>query len=288
MDASAAGTATRTCYRHPNRVTGVSCSNCGRPICPDCMTPTSVGMRCPECAKQRTKVHNMRTMSSEPRVTVALIIVNAVVFLGSGSFGIGSAGGNRLFDNFALFGPAIDQNAEYWRLITSGFLHAGFLHILFNMYLLWILGQMLEPTFGPTRFATLYFTALLWGSFGALLLKPDALTVGASGAVFGLMGAAAVELRSRGINPFQTSIGTLILLNLGLSFLFAGSISVGGHIGGLIGGALAGMALGYADPHRQRAGGYAAGAVLRPFAIGGAARAARRHRLPGRADGRRA
>ncbi len=274
MDASAAGTATRTCYRHPNRVTGVSCSSCGRPICPDCMTPTSVGMRCPECAKQRTKVHNMRTMSSEPRVTVGLIIVNAVMFLGSGSFGLGSSGGNSLFRNFALFGPAIDINNEYWRLITSGFLHAGFLHILFNMYLLWILGQMLEPLLGGTRFATLYFTALLWGSFGALLLKPDALTVGASGAVFGLMGAAAVELRARGINPFQTDIGMLIIFNLGLSFLFAGSISVGGHIGGLIGGALAGMALGYADRHRQRALGYAACAVLSVIAIVGAIAAA--------------
>jgi membrane associated rhomboid family serine protease len=214
------------------------------------MTPTSVGMRCPECARERTKVHNMRTMSTEPSVTVGLIIVNAVVFLGSGSFGLGNGGGNRLFDNFALFGPAIDTNNEYWRLITSGFLHAGFFHILFNMYLLWMLGQMLEPVLGARRFAALYFTALLWGSFGALLLKPDALTVGASGAVFGLMGAAAVELRSRGINPFQTNIGTLILLNLGLSFLFSGSISVGGHIGGLIGGGLCGAAL--LAPRRER------------------------------------
>jgi membrane associated rhomboid family serine protease len=281
MDASAAETATRTCYRHPNRVTGVSCSNCGRPICPDCMTPTSVGMRCPECARERTKVHNMRTMSTEPSVTVGLIIVNAVVFLGSGSFGLGNGGGNRLFDNFALFGPAIDTNNEYWRLITSGFLHAGFFHILFNMYLLWMLGQMLEPVLGARRFAALYFTALLWGSFGALLLKPDALTVGASGAVFGLMGAAAVELRSRGINPFQTNIGTLILLNLGLSFLFSGSISVGGHIGGLIGGALAGMALGYADRHRQRAVGYAACAVLSVFAVVAAIAAAGGNGLTG-------
>jgi membrane associated rhomboid family serine protease len=238
------------------------------------MTSTSVGMRCPECAKQRTKVHNMRTMSSEPRVTVAIIIVCAVMFLGSGSFGLGNSGGNSLFRNFALFGPSIDVNNEYWRLITSGFLHAGFIHILFNMYLLWILGQMLEPLLGSSRFATLYFTALLWGSFGALLVSPDKVTVGASGAVFGLMGAAAVELRSRGINPFQTDIGMLILFNLALSFLFSGRISVGGHVGGLVGGALAGMALGYADRHRQRALGYVACAVLALFAIVGAIAAA--------------
>src|SRR3954447_14319623 len=214
MDPSAAGTATQTCYRHPSRATGVSCSSCGRPICPDCMTPTSVGMRCPECAKQRTKVHNMRTMSGEPRVTVAIIIVCVVAVLASGSVGFGTTNGGRLTADFALWGPGIADQGEYWRLVTGGFLHAGLLHILFNMYLLWILGQMLEPMLGSGRFAALYFTSLLWGSFGALLLTPDAHTVGASGAVFGLMGAAAVELRARGVNPFKTDIGMLIIFNL--------------------------------------------------------------------------
>ena len=268
MDPSAAGTATHTCYRHPNRATGVSCSSCGRPICPDCMTPTPVGMRCPECARQKTKVHNMRTMRSDPRVTVGIIIVCVVAFLASGTFGIGNVGHSTVINDFALNGPAIADQGEYWRLVTGGFLHAGLLHILFNRYLLWILGQMLEPMFGSGRFAALYFTALLWGSFGALAVTPDANTVGASGAVFGLMGAAAVELRSRGVNPFKTDIGVLILFNLGLSFLLAG-ISIGGHIGGLIGGALAGMALGYADSRRSRGLGYAACAVLSLFAIVG-------------------
>jgi membrane associated rhomboid family serine protease len=272
MDASAAGTATQTCYRHPNRVTGVSCSSCGRPICPDCMTPTPVGMRCPECARQRTKVHNMRTMTNDPRVTVGIIIVCVVAMLASGSLGFGNAGGGRLVNDFALNGPAV-ADGEYWRLVTGGFLHAGLLHIGFNMYLLWILGQMLEPTLGSGRFAALYFTALLWGSFGALVVTPDANTVGASGAVFGLMGAAAVELRSRGINPFKTDIGMLILFNLGLSFLLSG-ISIGGHVGGLIGGALAGLALGYADRRRSRPLGYAACAVLSVFAVVGALAAA--------------
>jgi membrane associated rhomboid family serine protease len=273
MEAAGAGTATQTCYRHPNRVTGVSCSSCGRPICPDCMTPTPVGMRCPECAKQKTKVHDMRTARSEPRVTVGIIIVCAVAFLASGSFGLGTAGNSRLLNDFALFGPAIDGGNEYWRLVTGGFLHAGLLHIAFNMYLLWILGSMLEPALGSGRFTALYLTALLWGSFGALLLTPDAVTVGASGAVFGLMGAAAVELRSRGINPFQTDIGMLILFNLALSFVLSG-ISIGGHIGGLVGGALAGMALGYADRHRNQGLGYAACGVLMVAAIVGGIAAA--------------
>ena len=238
MDASAAETATRTCYRHPNRVTGVSCSSCGRPICPDCMTPTPVGMRCPECARQRTKVHTARSMHSDPRVTVGIIIVCVAALLASGSLGLASSGGSRLFNDFALWGPGIADDGQYWRLVTGGFLHANLLHIFFNMYLLWILGQMLEPMLGS-----------------------------------GLMGAAAVELRSRGINPFQTDIGMLIIFNLGLSFVLSG-ISIGGHIGGLIGGALAGMAIGYADRRRSRALGYAACALLMLVAVVGGIAAA--------------
>jgi membrane associated rhomboid family serine protease len=243
------------------------------------MTATSVGMRCPECAKQRTKVHNMRTMRSEPRVTVAIIIVCAVALLASGNIGIGGNGGSRFTADFALYGPAV-ADGEWWRLVTGGFLHANLIHIFFNMYLLWILGQMLEPMLGSGRFAALYFTALLWGSFGALLVTPNSPTVGASGAVFGLMGATAVELRSRGINPFKTDIGMLIIFNLGLSFVLAG-ISIGGHIGGLIGGALAGMALGYSDRHRVRWVGYAGCAVLMVFAVVGSLAAANGNGIAG-------
>ena len=90
------------CYRHPGRETGVSCSNCGRPICPDCMTSTAVGMRCPECSKQTTKVRTVRTMSGDPRVTCALIALNVVAFLASGRFGVGTGGGSRLYADFAL------------------------------------------------------------------------------------------------------------------------------------------------------------------------------------------
>ena len=121
MDASAAGTAaTQTCYRHPNRVTGVSCSSCGKPICPDCMTPTPVGMRCPDCARQRTKVHNMRTMTSEPRVTVAIIIVCAVAFLAGGSIGFGNSGSSRLLNEFAVWGPGISVLAIAAAIVVSG------------------------------------------------------------------------------------------------------------------------------------------------------------------------
>ena len=263
-----------TCYRHPSRETGVSCSNCGRPICPDCMTPTSVGMRCPECSKQKTEVRTVRDLSGEPRVTYALIAINVVMLLATGQFGVGDTSSNRLFADLALYGPAISQDNEYWRLVTSGFLHAGLLHIAFNMYLLYYLGTMLEPALGSLRFALIYFTSLLAGSFGALLLDPTVVTVGASGAVFGLMGAAYFEMRSRGIDPWQTGIGGLIVLNLALGFVFSG-ISIGGHIGGLIGGILATLALQQADRRGMRAAGVAvvvvlaAGAALAAISVAG-------------------
>lgn len=239
---------TQTCYRHPSRETGVSCSSCERPICTDCMTTTPVGIRCPECAKQKTQIKTLRSMSSDPRVTPLLIGACVIAALGSGSLGFGG-GGNELFQRGALLGFGLDASGavgvsagEYWRLVTSGFLHGGIIHLLFNMYLLYLLGNMLEPTLGNVRFAALYFTALLAGSLGALIQTPNGLTVGASGAVFGLMGAALIEQRRRGISPLQSDIGGLLVLNLVFSFVLP-NVSWGGHIGGLIGGALAALAL---------------------------------------------
>ena len=165
-----------TCYRHPNRETGVSCSNCGRPICPDCMTPTSVGMRCPECSREKTQVRTIHSGTGAASVTVVLLAINVLAFIASGQFGVeGRSSTSELFRNGALFGPAIDAEHEYWRLVTSGFLHSGLIHVGFNMYLLWVLGQMLEPVIGSVKFSALYFVSLLGGSFGALLVEPLAL-----------------------------------------------------------------------------------------------------------------
>jgi membrane associated rhomboid family serine protease len=234
------------------------------------MTPTPVGMRCPECARQRTPVKTLSSTRSEPRVTVAIIVACGVIFLATNGF---SGGSGKLWTDFYLDGPDIHLGHDYWRLITSGFLHAGPLHILFNMYLLWVLGNMLEPTLGSLRFGALYFTALLCGSFGALVVDPNTATVGASGAVFGLMGAAAVEQRARGINPFQTDIGFLIVINLVFSFVLS-HVSVGGHIGGLIGGALVGVAFELADRRRMPALGLVACLLLAAVAVVGALGAA--------------
>jgi membrane associated rhomboid family serine protease len=226
------------CYRHPGRETGVSCSNCGRPICPDCMTATQVGMRCPECSRQTTRVGNLRTSTSRPVVTTALVVLNILIWIGTASQGSAFSAGGSVLRDLGLDGPDVAAG-QYYRLVTSGFLHVSLIHVGFNMYILWWLGHMVEPALGSVRFAALYFASLLCGSFGALLLSPNQLTVGASGAVFGLMGAAFVMQRARGINPMQSGIGMLIILNLVFS-LVVSNVSIGGHLGGLIGGAACG------------------------------------------------
>ena len=235
-----------TCYRHPNRETGVRCSNCERPICPDCMTSTPVGMRCPECARQRTRARGIGATTDQPVVTYVLIGICVAAFVGElaggasagGSSGLGTS---RLFQEGALRASDV-ANGDYWRVVTAGFLHAGLPHLLFNMLALWILGSMLEPAIGQLRFALIFFVALVAGSLGALIVTPDSLTVGASGGIFGLMGAAVVVMRNRGINPLESGIVLWLGLNLVITFTIS-NISVGGHIGGLIGGALAAFVL---------------------------------------------
>lgn len=259
-----------TCYRHSSRETRVACSSCGNPICPDCMTPSPVGMRCPECARQTTNVKRMPASGGAgelPRVTVAIIVLCVLAYLGDGNFAGGSST-STLFREGALFGPLVDSG-EYYRLVTAGFLHAGFIHIGFNMYLLYLLGQELEPELGSPRFAALYFASLLAGSFGALLVEPLASTVGASGAVYGLMGAMAAMLYARGVNPLQTSIGGLIMINLVISFLLP-NVSVGGHIGGLVGGAIVGYAFTQAERRREAWLGWAACAAVAAASFAGA------------------
>jgi membrane associated rhomboid family serine protease len=231
-----------TCYRHPNRETAVSCSSCGRPICPDCMTPTPVGMRCPECMRQRTKVRSGPAAFTPGGIqfpaTIALIVVNVVVYLAeiaSGPGGLNSPGVS-LLDHYGLFGPLVAEGESY-RLLTSAFLHASLWHVGFNMVALYFLGRMLEPGIGTPRFVLLYFASLFGGSLGALLLSPDSLTYGASGAVFGIFGAAFVIARGRGFNAVAQTIGVILVFNLVYSATVPG-ISLGGHLGGLVVGVL--------------------------------------------------
>jgi membrane associated rhomboid family serine protease len=206
------------------------------------MTPTPVGMRCPECARERTKVKTVRSLHSPPLMTQVLIAINVAVFLAetTTSASLGSGGGGTVFTKGALFGPLIVHGHEYWRIFTSGFLHEGLAHVFINMLSLWFVGQVLEPAIGRVNFAAVYLTSLFAGSFGALLFQPDAVTVGASGAIFGIFGALIVVARARGIPIWQSGLGVILVLNLVFSITFPG-ISIGGHLGGLIGGLVTGL-----------------------------------------------
>jgi membrane associated rhomboid family serine protease len=150
------------------------------------------------------------------------------------------------------------EDGQWYRLISSGFLHYGLFHVGMNMFLLWQLGQLLEPALSRGKFTLLYFAAMFGGSAGALALSPNALTGGASGAVFGLMAAAAVGLQQRGVNPMKTGIGGTLILNLLITFTIPG-ISIGGHVGG----ALMGAAVGYAmlEPRWNRSASWIAWAT---------------------------
>ncbi len=255
-----------TCYRHPSRETGVSCSACGRPICPDCMTPTPVGMRCPECARDRTKVKTVRSAASTPTMTQVLIAINVLVFLaetatGSSLGGVGGANPGTVYLKGALFGPYVADLHQYYRLLTAGFLHDGLLHILFNMVFLWFMGKMLEPAIGRLNFVVVYFVSLLAGSFGALLFQPDAGTVGASGACFGILGALIVVAYYREISIWQSGLGVTLLINIVFSLSISG-ISIGGHLGGVVGGAICGWLIVALGERRRMPAAAIAGCVV--------------------------
>jgi len=260
-----------TCYRHPNRETGVACSNCGRPICTDCMTSTTVGMRCPECAKQRTRVVRPRAMANAaPVATQAIIAINVAVYLAelfTGS-GFGSVGGS-VYQHGALFGPLVAAG-DWWRVISSGFLHASLWHVALNMVFIWFIGRSLEPAIGTARFVVAYGASLLCGSLGVLLFEPNSVAVGASGAAFGLLGALIVEARSRGIDLWSTGLIQIALLNFAFTFLGA-NIAVGAHVGGFVGGILVGVIYDQFDRRRlPRQASLAAGVLLGVIAFAAA------------------
>ena len=208
------------------------------------MTPTSVGMRCPECGGQKTTVRKVASARpDEPMLTYVLIAINVLIAIGvfaSPDEVLTYCGGQDLTKELVAQGAVCRSeiaDGDLWRLLTTGFLHdpGNPLHVAFNMFALWVLGGMLEPAIGRLRFAILYFVSVFAGSLGVLLL--DETSIGASGAVFGLMGAALVILRNRGINPMESGLGLWLGLNLIITFSIPG-ISIGGHVGGLAGGTL--------------------------------------------------
>jgi membrane associated rhomboid family serine protease len=240
---------TSVCYRHPKNETAVACSNCGRPICTECMVFAAVGIKCPECAGQPTGMKRATTrarssagLGTGALVTRGLIGISVLVFL----LQISQAGdingrAGDIWVRGSLVGGFV-ADGEWWRLITSAFIHASPIHLLFNMLMLWWFGSALEGLVGRVRYLGIVLVSILGGAAGALLAtQANELTVGASGAVFGILGAGVV-LERRQIMVFGGGALGVVVLNLMLTFLIPG-ISIGGHLGGLAAGAGATLAL---------------------------------------------
>jgi membrane associated rhomboid family serine protease len=251
------------CYRHPDRETYISCSECGRPICTECMTPAPVGQRCPEhsgkaqgVSRMTTGIRRAATTGTTGTVTRVLIGINVLLYLAELLQGAGvNAASGSIYAGGVLVASARDfqghvlpaslgvgnligvAHGDWWRLITAAFLHYGPIHLGLNMLALYWFGTPVERYLGRWRYVLLYLVSGLAGSAGALLLTPTSPTVGASGAIFGILGAAFV-LERQGAYVLGGSALGLIAINLVFSLSFRGNISVGGHIGGLIGGAL--------------------------------------------------
>ncbi|MFI5549282.1 rhomboid family intramembrane serine protease [Streptomyces sp. NPDC051738] len=249
------------CYRHPDRETGISCTRCERPICPECMVSASVGFQCPNCVRDgsgtghapdaaRPRTLAGGTITDDPRLLTKILIgINLAIF-------IAVQASETLLDHLYLLGawPPAPFNptegvagGEWYRLVTSMFTHEAPWHIAFNMLSLWWLGGPLEAALGRARYLTLYVLSGLAGSALAYLLtSPNTATLGASGAIFGLFGATAVLMRR--LNYDMRPIIALLVINLIFTFSPGFNISWQAHIGGLV----AGVVIGYAMVHAPR------------------------------------
>jgi membrane associated rhomboid family serine protease len=259
-----------TCYRHPDRATYVTCTRCHRPICPECMRSAAVGHQCEECVREGAKTipqpqtaSGARLTTFTPVVTYALIAINVAMYV------LQKASPN-LQSDLVLHSPSVAAG-DWYRLVTSAFLHYGIPHLLFNMYALYVMGPSLESWLGRLRFSALYGLSALGGSVLVYLLSPlNAATAGASGAVFGLFGAAFVVGKRLNLNVGWV-VG-LIALNLAFTFVIPAlggqQISWQGHIGGLVTGAAVATAYAYAPrEHRTLVQVSATVALLAAFAL---------------------
>ena len=249
------------CYRHPDKETWIRCQRCEKPICPDCMRDASVGFQCPDCVKEGARstrqgkaVYGGKRLTGNPMATTfALIAANLVGF-----FAIRSGGG-RVLDALALLPQSSTRGFQevegvsggaYWQVLTSAFSHENVLHLGFNMLALYFLGPMLEQVLGRVRFLAVYFVSAFTASAAVMLLSnPNSQTLGASGAIFGLMGALVVVAFK--VKADLRQILFWLGLNLVFTFYNTGSISWQGHLGGLIGGALTAAIIVYA-PRKRR------------------------------------
>lgn len=240
-----------TCYRHPDRPTYVSCTRCGRPVCPECMRSAAVGHQCVDCVQAAVRsvppvvtALGGRAAPGVPLISYGLIAVNLVVFV------LAKFAPLEQVYRLALW-PALVANGAFYELVTSTFLHFEILHVLFNMYALYVLGPPLERHLGRWRFGVLYALSAIGGSVMVYLFSPiNVPTVGASGAIYGLFGATF--LAARKLHLDVRWLVALIVINLALTFAVPG-ISWQGHIGGLITGAVVAAAFVYAPRDRRTA-----------------------------------
>ena len=253
-----------SCYRHPGRETGIRCTRCERPICPECMVSASVGFQCPDCvrggpaadtgpapAASRPRTIAGGQVAGDPRLVTKILLGLCVA-----AFLVQQLVGDRFTDSFDLIGSAYVPvlgdvegvaQGQWYRLLTAMFLHAGVVHILFNMLSLWWLGGPLEQALGRARFTALYFVSGLAGSaLTYLLAEPNQPSLGASGAIFGLFGAMAVLMRRMRYD--MRPIVVLLVINLMITFSPGFNISWQAHIGGLV----AGVVMGYGMVHAPR------------------------------------
>ncbi|MFI9626775.1 rhomboid family intramembrane serine protease [Streptomyces sp. NPDC052042] len=260
----AAADGSLTCYRHPDRGTHIRCTRCDRPICPDCMVNASVGFQCPDCVRQgastghgpsaaRPRTVAGATVTADPRlVTKILLGINVAVFIAVW------VKGDELLNELLLLGRAITYyggplegvaEGQWYRLVTSMFLHQQVWHILFNMLGLWWLGGPLEAALGRARYLTLYMlSGLAGGALTYWLSSPVQGSLGASGAIFGLLGATAVLMRR--LNYDMRPVFVLLAVNLVITFNPWGGIAWQAHVGGLIAGTL--IAIGMVHAPRER------------------------------------
>lgn len=234
---TAPGSSANTCYRHPDRQSYILCQRCGRTICPQCQTQAAVGVHCPECVREgrasmpRTRFRPLAQFrgTDQPWVTWTIMALCIVIFA------LQQVTGGTLTRALAFLAGRPYVETEPWRMITYAFVHGGIVHIGLNMLSLFLFGPSLERSIGRVRYLALYLVSALGGSVAVLLISPGGSVVGASGAIFGLLGAVFIIQRRLGGNTTQLLV--FIGLNLAIGFLPGTNISWQGHIGGLVAGA---------------------------------------------------
>ncbi|WP_326598096.1 rhomboid family intramembrane serine protease [Streptomyces sp. NBC_01803] len=248
------------CYRHPDRETGIRCARCDRPICPSCMISAPVGYQCPDCVQGASGVARAarpRTLAGGTVVDDPRLITKILLGLNLAVFAAVLIAGDRLVTDLGMLGYAIDArtfewigvaDGQWYRMLTAAFLHEQIWHLAFNMLGLWFLGPPLETALGRVRYLALYLVSALAGStLSYLLAEQNQLSLGASGAIFGLFGATAVLLRR--LRADTRPIAILLAINLVITFTWS-NIAWQAHIGGLVAGAA--IAYGMVNAPRER------------------------------------